>query len=124
MPILRTTGGCCGSVTEQLKAYLGRLGASTVREQGGCGLLQWVTTVDGRRKTEFRFEDATVAWTWEQCASMETKDEDNFKGMNQREVAEALGVSRTAVQQAEKRAMKKILKLLAKRKIKREDFFD
>jgi DNA-directed RNA polymerase specialized sigma subunit len=55
---------------------------------------------------------------------METKDEDNFKGMNQREVAEALGVSRTAVQQAEKRAMKKILKLLAKRKIKREDFFD
>lgn len=55
---------------------------------------------------------------------METKDGDNFKGMNQREVAEALGVSRTAVQQAEKRAMKKILKLLAKRKIKREDFFD
>jgi len=33
VPILRTTGGCCGSVTEQLKAHLGRLGASTVREQ-------------------------------------------------------------------------------------------
>lgn len=52
MPILRTTGGCCGSVTEQLKAHLGRLGASTVQEHRGCGLLQWVTTVDGRRKTE------------------------------------------------------------------------
>lgn len=53
---------------------------------------------------------------------MET--EDSYRGMNQREVAEALGVSRTAVQQAERRAMKKIIKLLAKRKIKREDFFD
>jgi DNA-directed RNA polymerase specialized sigma subunit len=52
---------------------------------------------------------------------METEDKGN--GMNQREVAEALGISRTAVQQAEKRAIKKILKLLAKRKIKREDFF-
>lgn len=55
---------------------------------------------------------------------METKDgESQYKGMNQREVAEALGVSRTAVQQAEMRAMKKIKKLLAKRKIKKEDFF-
>jgi DNA-directed RNA polymerase specialized sigma subunit len=53
---------------------------------------------------------------------METERKDG--GMNQREVAEALGVSRTAVQQAERRAMKKIIKLLAKRKIKREDFFD
>jgi len=53
---------------------------------------------------------------------MET-EEDKNRGMNQREVAEALKVSRTAVQQAEKRAIKKILKLLAKRKIKREDFF-
>jgi DNA-directed RNA polymerase specialized sigma subunit len=55
---------------------------------------------------------------------METKEDDKlYKGMNQREVAEALGVSRTAVQQAEMRAMKKIKKLLAKRKIKKEDFF-
>jgi len=52
---------------------------------------------------------------------MET--EDKSKGMNQREVAEALGVSRSAVQQTEKRAMEKIMQLLAKRKIKREDFF-
>lgn len=44
-------------------------------------------------------------------------------GMNQRQVAEALGVSRTAVQQAENRAMKKIMKYLEERKIKREDFF-
>jgi DNA-directed RNA polymerase specialized sigma subunit len=52
---------------------------------------------------------------------MET--EEKSKGMNQREVAEALGVSRSAVQQLEKQAMKKIMQLLAKRKIKREDFF-
>lgn len=55
---------------------------------------------------------------------METKDDDKqYKGMNQREVAEVLGVSRATVQQAEARAMKKIQKLLAKRKIKKEDFF-
>jgi DNA-directed RNA polymerase specialized sigma subunit len=44
-------------------------------------------------------------------------------GMNQREVAEALGVSRSLVHQLERQAMKKIMRLLAKRKIKREDFF-
>lgn len=64
-------------------------------------------------------KDATVAKTWEQCGKMNSSEE----GMNQREVAEALGVSRTAVQQAEKRAMKKISKLLAKRNIRMEDFF-
>lgn len=41
--------------------------------------------------------------------------------MNQREVADALGITRTAVQQAEKRAMKKIKKFLEERKIKKED---
>lgn len=53
---------------------------------------------------------------------METEEKSG--GMNQREVAEALGVSRSAVQQLERQAIKKILKVLAKRKIKREDFFD
>jgi DNA-directed RNA polymerase specialized sigma subunit len=53
---------------------------------------------------------------------METEGKNG--GMNQREVAEALGVSRSAVQQVERQAIKKILKVLAKRKIKREDFFD
>ena len=43
--------------------------------------------------------------------------------MNQREIAEALGVTRTAVQQAENRAMEKIAKYLAERGLKREDFF-
>lgn len=52
---------------------------------------------------------------------METEDKSG--GMNQREVAEALGISRSLVQQLERQAIKKILKVLAKRKIKREDFF-
>lgn len=69
MPILRTTGGCCGSVTEQLKAHLGRLGASTVREQGD-GLLQWVTTVDGKRKAELFFYKNSY------CISMGTMYDD------------------------------------------------
>jgi DNA-directed RNA polymerase specialized sigma subunit len=54
---------------------------------------------------------------------MMIETEDKSKGMNQREVAEALGVSRSEVQHVERQAMKKIMKLLAKRKIKREDFF-
>ena len=43
--------------------------------------------------------------------------------MNQRQIAEALGVTRTAVQQAEQRAIKKINQYLADRGLKREDFF-
>jgi DNA-directed RNA polymerase specialized sigma24 family protein len=39
----------------------------------------------------------------------------DYDGMNQREVAEALGISRTAVQQIEKRAVAKFKKELAKR---------
>ena len=39
----------------------------------------------------------------------------DYDGMNQREVAEALGVSRVAVQQIEKRAIAKFKKELAKR---------
>ena len=52
---------------------------------------------------------------------METEGKNG--GMNQREVAEALGVSRSLVQQLERQARKKIRRLLAKTKIKREDFF-
>ena len=39
----------------------------------------------------------------------------DYDGMNQREVAEALGISRTAVQQIEKRAITKFKRELAKR---------
>lgn len=39
----------------------------------------------------------------------------NYDGMNQREVAEILGITRTAVQQIEKRAFKKFKAELAKR---------
>jgi DNA-directed RNA polymerase specialized sigma subunit len=41
--------------------------------------------------------------------------------MSQREVAEALGISRVAVQQAELRAFKKIAKYLKERGLKKED---
>lgn len=50
-------------------------------------------------------------------------DKKKEEGMNQREVANALGVSRTAIQQTERRAMKKIQRLLKEKKIKSEDFF-
>ena len=39
----------------------------------------------------------------------------NYDGMNQQEVADALGISRTAVQQIEKRAYKKFRRELAKK---------
>lgn len=39
----------------------------------------------------------------------------DYDGMNQQEVADALGVSRTAIQQIEKRAYKKFRRELAKR---------
>lgn len=39
----------------------------------------------------------------------------NYDGMNQQEVADALGITRGAVQQIEKRAYKKFKKELAKR---------
>jgi DNA-directed RNA polymerase specialized sigma subunit len=39
----------------------------------------------------------------------------DYDGMNQQEVADALGITRTAVQQIEKRAYKKIKRALAKR---------
>lgn len=42
--------------------------------------------------------------------------------MNQREVAERLGVSRALVQKIEERALKKIRRLLAERGIKSDDF--
>lgn len=45
----------------------------------------------------------------------------DYDGMNQREVAEVLGVSRGAVQQAEKRAIAKIKRALAKRNIDVKD---
>jgi DNA-directed RNA polymerase specialized sigma subunit len=52
---------------------------------------------------------------------METEGKN--EGMNQREVAEALGVSRSLIQKVEKQAIEKVMRLLARRKIKREDFF-
>jgi DNA-directed RNA polymerase specialized sigma subunit len=39
----------------------------------------------------------------------------DYDGMNQQEVADALGISRAAVQQIEKRAYKKFKRELAKR---------
>jgi DNA-directed RNA polymerase specialized sigma subunit len=39
----------------------------------------------------------------------------DYDGMNQQEVADALGVSRTAIQQIERRAYKKFRRELAKR---------
>lgn len=39
----------------------------------------------------------------------------DYDGMNQQEVADALGISRSAVQQIEKRAYKKFRRELAKR---------
>lgn len=39
----------------------------------------------------------------------------DYDGMNQQEVADALGISRTAVQQIERRAYKKFKRELAKR---------
>ena len=39
----------------------------------------------------------------------------DYDGMNQQEVADALGISRTAVQQIEKRAYKKFRRALAKK---------
>jgi DNA-directed RNA polymerase specialized sigma subunit len=39
----------------------------------------------------------------------------DYDGMNQQEVADALGISRTAVQQIERRAHKKFKRELAKR---------
>ena len=39
----------------------------------------------------------------------------DYDGMNQQEVADALGISRSAVQQIEKRAYKKFRRALAKR---------
>jgi DNA-directed RNA polymerase specialized sigma subunit len=50
------------------------------------------------------------------------KNEEGDKRMSQREVAEALGISRVAVQQAELRAFKKIAKYLKERGLKKEDF--
>jgi DNA-directed RNA polymerase specialized sigma subunit len=44
--------------------------------------------------------------------------------MSQREVAEALGISRVAVQQAELRAFKKIAQYLKERGLKKEDLID
>lgn len=47
---------------------------------------------------------------------METPDE-----MNQREIAEQLGLSRSMVQKIEEQAIQKILYILEKRNIKKED---
>jgi DNA-directed RNA polymerase specialized sigma subunit len=46
----------------------------------------------------------------------------DYDGMNQQEVADALGITRTAVQQIEKRAYKKFKRELAKRLKQITDF--
>ena len=45
-------------------------------------------------------------------------------GMNQREVAEALGLSRAMVQKIEEKALEKIRLMLEKKKIKKEDYIE
>ena len=45
----------------------------------------------------------------------ENQEISNYDGMNQQEVADALGITRGAVQQIERRAYKKFKKELAKR---------
>jgi len=45
-------------------------------------------------------------------------------GMNQREVAEALGLSRAMVQKIEEKALNKIRLMLEKKKIKKEDYIE
>ena len=45
----------------------------------------------------------------------------DYDGMNQREVAEVLGISRVAVQQIERRAIAKFKKELAKRLVAIQD---
>jgi DNA-directed RNA polymerase specialized sigma subunit len=45
----------------------------------------------------------------------EQKKPVNYDGMNQQEVADVLGISRSAVQQIERRAYKKFRRALAKR---------
>jgi DNA-directed RNA polymerase specialized sigma subunit len=50
------------------------------------------------------------------------KEKRDLELMNQREVAEALGVSRTAIQQIEKRAFKKIKRYFAQRNINPKDY--
>ena len=45
-------------------------------------------------------------------------------GMNQREVAEALGLSRAMVQKIEEAALNKIRLMLEKKKIKKEDYIE
>ena len=45
-------------------------------------------------------------------------------GMNQREVAQALGLSRAMVQKIEEKALNKIRLMLEKKKIKKEDYIE
>jgi len=46
----------------------------------------------------------------------------NNNQMNQREIAEALGLSRAMVQKIEEKALKKIRLILETKKIKKEDY--
>ena len=45
-------------------------------------------------------------------------------GMNQREVAEVMGLSRAMVQKIEEKALNKIRLMLEKKKIKKEDYIE
>ena len=53
----------------------------------------------------------------------DNKQEQTKEGMNQREVAKALGVSRTAIQQTERRAFKKIIRILGEKGLTKDILF-
>ena len=44
--------------------------------------------------------------------------------MSQKEVAEALGTTRTRISQIEERAMRKVKKIIKEKNLKSQDFFD
>lgn len=52
-----------------------------------------------------------------------TKNLSKTEGMNQREIAEVLGLSRAAIQKIEDRALEKVRKALLYRNIKAKDLF-
>lgn len=54
---------------------------------------------------------------------MNNNKQEQIDGMNQRQVAKALGVSRTAIQQTERRAFRKIIKILSERGLTKDVLF-
>lgn len=54
---------------------------------------------------------------------MNNEDEQEKETLNTREIAEILGVSRSAIQKAEEKALEKLRKALRRKGITKEDFF-